>query len=232
VKPPAPPTSPTEALSTFVSASGTFAPGFWLLLPMAIGAMWWPSIGGVAVVVLALSCWFRWFGIRELKKGFALGGIEEFAWLRVWQAVNAVTAGGGLAIALGVVSSSTAAFPAEGRGVLLGMENIWLVLLVGELLVTTRLVAAVAAWLESTWVRVTQAIVACLLALSLCLHVATQWMPPATAADSTAAVLARASAIIIAAATGLLSIWWIADGVNRMALALADEMVEEPPATL
>jgi hypothetical protein len=30
----------------------------------------------------------------------------------------------------------------------------------------------------------------------------------------------------------VIAIWWIADGVNRMALALADEVSEEAPTIL
>ncbi|MCE9618726.1 MAG: hypothetical protein K8R92_02325 [Planctomycetes bacterium] len=201
----------------------------WLLLPLAVGAMWWPMFGGVAVVVLAMSCWFRWIGIREIKRGFALGGIgDEFGWLRVWQVMNSINAGGGLAVAIGVLMTNGASFPEEGKALLVSVENVWFVLLVLELLAATRMISSVAVWLESTWVSITQAIVACLLLFSLALHFVIRWMP-SDPADSNAVTLARAAAILVAAACGLVAIWWIADGVNRMSLALADEMSEEAP---
>ena len=76
-----------------------------------------------------------------------------------------------------------------------------------------------------------QAIVACVILFSFALHLTVWWMPQQPH-DIGWGILIRSGAILSAAALGVIAIWWIADGVNRMALALADEVSEETPTTL
>jgi len=111
------------------------------------------------------------------------------------------------------------------------IQNIWIWCLVCELLITTRVISAVATWLESTWVKVTQAVVTFIILLTVVLHIALL-MAPTSSSQVGVAIVVRAGAILAAAALGVIAIWWIADGVNRMALALADEVSEETPSTL
>lgn len=232
LKSPASHPSSNPAMTSFISASGSLSLGIWLLLPLAIGAMWWPMIGGVMVLILALSCWFRWFGIREMKQGFLLGTFTEFHWVPVWRAMNAINSGAGLAVAAGVIFiDGETNFAQESKAYLVTIEMIWFMLLVIELVVASRMIASVAAWMESTWVHVTQTIVLCLIVFSIALRVMLLWMPQ-DPQESGMSTLIRAAVILIAAASGVISIWWLADGVNRMSLALADEVSEKSPTSM
>ena len=221
-----------KAQSSFISASSSFAMGIWLMIPLAIGAMWWPSIGGVALIVLALSCCFRWMGVREIQRGFVLGGLQKTAWLRLWFVVNCINCVLGFVVALGVLLINFGdVLDQDRKNQLMKVEYAWIILLVLELFITTRVIAAVATWLESTWVQVIQAIVACVILFSFALHIAVWWMPQQPH-EIGGGIVIRSGAILSAAALGVIAIWWIADGVNRMALALADEVSEETPTTL
>ena len=221
-----------KAQSSFISASSSCAMGIWLMIPLAIGAMWWPSIGGVALIVLALSCCFRWMGVREIQRGFVLGGLQKTAWLRLWFVVNCINCVLGFVVAYSVLLiNSGDVLDQDRKNQLMKVEYAWIILLVLELFITTRVIAAVATWLESTWVQVTQAIVAFIILLTVVLHVALL-MAPTSSSQVGVAIVIRAGAILAAAALGVIAIWWIADGVNRMALALADEVSEETPSTL
>ncbi len=202
------------------------------MLPMALGAMWWANFGEVALLILAISCWFRWIGIREIQRGFYLGGLHEVAWIRLWYFTNCINAGAGVAVTLGVLVINHSALTQQSGSILLEMiQNIWIWCLVCELLITTRVISAVATWLESTWVKVTQAVVTFIILLTVVLHIALL-MAPTSSSQVGVAIVVRAGAILAAAALGVIAIWWIADGVNRMALALADEVSEETPSTL
>ena len=133
---------------------------------------------------------------------------------------------------LGVLVINHSALTQQSGSILLEMiQNIWIWCLVCELLITTRVISAVATWLESTWVKVTQAVVTFIILLTVVLHVALL-MAPTSSSQVGVAIVIRAGAILAAAALGVIAIWWIADGVNRMALALADEVSEETPSTL
>jgi len=218
--------SPVQAQSSFVSASSSFAMGIWLMIPLVIGAMWWPSIGGVVLIVLALSCCFRWMAVRDIHRGFVLGGLQKTAWLRLWFVVNCINCVLGFVVALGVLLINFGdVLDQDRKNQLMKVEYAWIILLVLELFITTRVIAAVATWLESTWVQVIQAIVACVILFSFALHMTVWWIPQQP--DEIGwGILIRSGAILAAAALGVIAIWWIADGVNRMAMALVDEVSE------
>ena len=200
--------------------------GIWLMIPLVIGAMWWPSIGGVVLIVLALSCCFRWMGVRDIHRGFVLGGLQKTAWLRLWFVVNCINCVLGFVVALGVLLINFGdVLDQDRKNQLMKVEYAWIILLVLELFITTRVIAAVATWLESTWVQVIQAIVACVILFSFALHMTVWWMPQQPH-EIGWGILIRVGAILAAAALGVIAIWWIADGVNRMAMALVDEVSE------
>jgi len=137
-----------------------------------------------------------------------------------------------VAVTLGVLVINHSALTQQSGSILLEMiQNIWIWCLVCELLITTRVISAVATWLESTWVKVTQAVVTFIILLTVVLHIALL-IEPTSNSQVGVAIVVRAGAILAAAALGVIAIWWIADGVNRMALALADEVSEETPSTL
>ncbi|MSR34359.1 MAG: hypothetical protein EXS12_06125 [Phycisphaerales bacterium] len=185
--------------------------------------------GGVALLVLTLSCFFRCIGIRDINRGFVLGGIPKLAWLRVWFLVNCINCLFGAVVGFGVILINCEIFFNEdGKNHLVKIENIWIILLVLELLITTRVINAAAIWLESTWVQVFQAIVVCMILFSFALHM-TLSLVPQTPDDIGVATLIRTGAILTAAAVSLVSIWWITDGVTRMTLALANEVGAESP---
>lgn len=211
-------------MANLIAASGSLSVGVWLLLPLAVGAMWWPMVGGVMILVLALSCWFRWFGIREMKQGVVLGKLAEFHWLRKWSVINAINTGAGLAVAAGVIYvNGDAPFAQESKAYVVQIEMIWFILLLIELIVASRLINSVAVWMESTWMNLTQMSVVFLIVFSIALQVLLLWLPQDTQ-ESGMFTLIRAALVLIAAASGVLSIWLIADGVNRVSLALADEV--------
>ena len=198
-------------MANLIAASGSLSVGVWLLLPLAVGAMWWPMVGGVMILVLALSCWFRWFGIREMKQGVVLGKLAEFHWLRKWSVINAINTGAGLAVAAGVIFvNGDGPFAQESKAYLVKIEMIWFI-------------NSVAVWMESTWMNLTQMSVVFLIVFSIALQVLLLWLPQDTQ-ESGMFTLIRAALVLIAAASGVISIWLIADGVNRMSLALADEV--------
>ena len=216
--------SSNPAMANLIAASGSLSVGVWLLLPLAVGAMWWPMVGGVMILVLALSCWFRWFGIREMKQGVALGKLAEFHWLRKWSVINAINTGAGLAVAAGVIFvNGDGPFAQESKAYVVQIEMIWFILLLIELIVASRLINSVAVWMESTWMNLTQMSVVFLIVFSIALQVLLLWLPQDTQ-ESGMFTLIRAALVLIAAASGVISIWLIADGVNRMSLALADEV--------
>lgn len=216
--------SSNPAMANLIAASGSLSVGVWLLLPLAVGAMWWPMVGGVMILVLALSCWFRWFGIREMKQGVVLGKLAEFHWLRKWSVINAINTGAGLAVAAGVIYvNGDGPFAQESKAYVVQIEMIWFILLLIELIVASRMINSVAVWMESTWMNLTQMSVVFLIVFSIALQVLLLWVPQDTQ-ESGMFTLIRAALVLIAAASGVISIWLIADGVNRMSLALADEV--------
>ena len=216
--------SKTKAIASFLSACGSFSMGIWLTLPLALGAMWWPKFGGVAVFILALSCWFRFIGIREMNRGFQFGGLQLPMMIRVWQVLNFITAIVGIVVAVIVLlQSGDHAFDEQTLNYFIQIQNIWLLLLVGELVITTRVVSAVALWMEATWMRVTQNLVACMIGFALAVRLALVIVPTPTT-DINMEPLLRAGAILASAAMGVIAIWWLADGVNRMAMAIANEV--------
>lgn len=216
--------SSNPAMANLIAASGSLSVGVWLLLPLAVGAMWWPMVGGVMILVLALSCWFRWFGIREMKQGVVLGKLAEFHWLRKWSVINAINTGAGLAVAAGVIYvNGDGPFAQESKAYVVQIEMIWFILLLIELIVASRMINSVAVWMESTWMNLTQMSVVFLIVFSIALQVLLLWLPQDTQ-ESGMFTLIRAALVLIAAASGVISIWLIADGVNRMSLALADEV--------
>ena len=211
-------------MANLIAASGSLSVGVWLLLPLAVGAMWWPMVGGVMILVLALSCWFRWFGIREMKQGVVLGKLAEFHWLRKWSVINAINTGAGLAVAAGVILvNGDGPFAQESKAYVVQIEMIWFILLLIELIVASRLINSVAVWMESTWMNLTQMSVVFLIVFSIALQVLLLWLPQDTQEGGMFTMI-RAALVLIAAASGVLSIWLIADGVNRVSLALADEV--------
>jgi hypothetical protein len=219
--------SKTKAVASFLSACGSFTMGIWLTLPMALGAMWWPKFGGVAVFILALSCWFRFIGIREMNRGFHFGGLHIPVMIRVWQVMNFITAIIGIVVAIIVLlQSGDHAFDEQTLNYFIQIQNIWLLLLVGELVITTRVVSAIALWMEATWMRVTQTLVAWMIGFALAVRLALVIVPTPTT-DMNMEPLLRAGAILAAAGIGVIAIWWLADGVNRMAMALADKARDE-----
>ena len=198
--------------------------GIWLTLPLALGVMWWPKFGGVAVFILAISCWFRFIGIREMNRGFQFGGLQLPMMIRVWQVMNFITAIVGMVVAvMSLLQSGDQAFEERTLNYCIQIQNIWLLLLVGELVITTRVVYAVALWIEATWMRVTQNLVACMIGFALAVRLALVIVPTPTT-DMNMEPLLRAGAILASAAMGVIAIWWLADGVNRMAMALANEV--------
>ena len=198
--------------------------GIWLTLPLALGAMWWPKFGGVAVFILALSCWFRFIGIREMNRGFQFGGLQLPMMIRVWQVLNFITAIVGIVVAvMSLLQSGDQTFDERTLNYFIQIQNIWLLLLVGELVITTRVVSAVALWMEATWMRVTQNLVACMIGFALAVRLALVIVPTPTT-DINMEPLLRAGAILASAAMGVIAIWWLADGVNRMAMAIANEV--------
>ena len=216
--------SKTKAIASFLSACGSFSMGIWLTLPLALGAMWWPNYGGVAVFILAISCWFRFIGIREMNLGFQFGGLHIPVMIRVWQVMNFITAIVGIVVAVIVLlQSGDHAFDEQTLNYFIQIQNIWLLLLVGELVITTRVVSVVALWIEATWMRVTQNLVACMIGFALAIRLALVIVPTPTT-DMNMEPLLRAGAILASAAMGVIAIWWLADGVNRMAMALANEV--------
>ena len=219
--------SKTKAVASFLSACGSFTMGIWLSLPLALGAMWWPKFGGVAVFILAISCWFRFIGIREMNLGFQFGGLQLPVMIRVWQVMNFITAIVGIVVAvMTLLQSGDHAFDEQTLNYFIQIQNIWLLLLVGELVITTRVVSAVALWMEATWMRVTQALVACMIGFALAVRLALVIVPTPTT-NMNMEPLLRAGAILASAAMGVIAIWWLADGVNRMAMALADKVRDE-----
>ena len=216
--------SKTKAIASFLSACSSFSMGIWLTLPLALGAMWWPKFGGVAVFILAISCWFRFIGIREMNRGFQFGGLQLPMMIRVWQVMNFITAIVGMVVAvMSLLQSGDQAFDERTLNYCIQIQNIWLLLLVGELVITTRVVYAVALWIEATWMRVTQNLVACMIGFALAVRLALVIVPTPTT-DMNMEPLLRAGAILASAAMGVIAIWWLADGVNRMAMALANEV--------
>ena len=219
--------SKTKAIASLISACGTFTMGIWLTLPLALGAMWWPKFGGVAVFILAISCWFRFIGIREMNRGLQFGGLQIPMMIRVWQFMNFITAIVGIVVAvLALLQSGDQVFDEKTLNYFMQIKNIWLLLLVGELVITTRVVSAVALWIEATWMRVTQALVACMIGFALAVRLALVIVPTPTT-DMNMEPLLRAAAILASAGMGVIAIWWLADGVNRMAIALADKARDE-----
>lgn len=198
--------------------------GIWLTLPLALGVMWWPKFGGVAVFILAISCWFRFIGIREMNRGFQFGGLQLPMMIRVWQVMNFITAIVGMVVAvMSLLQSGDQAFEERTLNYCIQIQNIWLLLLVGELVITTRVVYAVALWIEATWMRMTQNLVVCMIGFALAVRLALVIVPTPTT-DMNMEPLLRAGAILASAAMGVIAIWWLADGVNRMAIALANEV--------
>ena len=189
--------------------------GIWLTLP---------KFGGVAVFILAISCWFRFIGIREMNRGFQFGGLQLPMMIRVWQVMNFITAIVGMVVAvMSLLQSGDQAFDERTLNYCIQIQNIWLLLLVGELVITTRVVYAVALWIEATWMRVTQNLVACMIGFALAVRLALVIVPTPTT-DMNMEPLLRAGASLASAAMGVIAIWWLADGVNRMAMALANEV--------
>ena len=224
--------SKTKAIASFISACGTFTMGIWLTLPLALGAMWWPKFGGVAVFILAISCWFRFIGIREMNRGLQFGGLQIPMMIRVWQFMNFITAIVGIVVAvLALLQSGDQVFDEKTLNYFMQIKNIWLLLLVGELVITTRVVSAVALWIEATWMRVTQALVACMIGFALAVRLALVIVPTPTT-DMNMEPLLRAAAILASAGMGVIAIWWLADGVNRMTMALADKVRDETPSVM
>ena len=224
--------SKTKAIASFISACGTFTMGIWLTLPLALGAMWWPKFGGVAVFILAISCWFRFIGIREMNRGLQFGGLQIPMMIRVWQFMNFITAIVGIVVAgLALLQSGEQVFDEKTLNYFMQIKNIWLLLLVGELVITTRVVSAVALWIEATWMRVTQALVACMIGFALAVRLALVIVPTPTT-DMNMEPLLRAAAILASAGMGVIAIWWLADGVNRMTMALADKVRDETPSVI
>lgn len=224
--------SKTKAIASFISACGTFTMGIWLTLPLALGAMWWPKFGGVAVFILAISCWFRFIGIREMNRGLQFGGLQIPMMIRVWQFMNFITAIVGIVVAgLALLQSGEQVFDEKTLNYFIQIKNMWLLLLVGELVITTRVVSAVALWIEATWMRVTQALVACMIGFALAVRLALVIVPTPTT-DMNMEPLLRAAAILASAGMGVIAIWWLADGVNRMTMALADKVRDETPSVM
>ena len=224
--------SKTKAIASFISACGTFTMGIWLTLPLALGAMWWPKFGGVAVFILAISCWFRFIGIREMNRGLQFGGLQIPMMIRVWQFMNFITAIVGIVVAvLALLQSGDQVFDEKTLNYFIQIKNMWLLLLVGELVITTRVVSAVALWIEATWMRVTQALVACMIGFALAVRLALVIVPTPTT-DMNMEPLLRAAAILASAGMGVIAIWWLADGVNRMTMALADKVRDETPSVI
>ena len=224
--------SKTKAIASFISACGTFTMGIWLTLPLALGAMWWPKFGGVAVFILAISCWFRFIGIREMNRGLQFGGLQIPMMIRVWQFMNFITAIVGIVVAvLALLQSGDQVFDEKTLNYFIQIKNMWLLLLVGELVITTRVVSAVALWIEATWMRVTQALVACMIGFALAVRLALVIVPTPTT-DMNMEPLLRAAAILASAGMGVIAIWWLADGVNRMTMALADKVRDETPSVM
>ena len=224
--------SKTKAIASFISACGTFTMGIWLTLPLALGAMWWPKFGGVAVFILAISCWFRFIGIREMNRGLQFGGLQIPMMIRVWQFMNFITAIVGIVVAvLALLQSGDQVFDEKTLNYFIQIKNMWLLLLVSELVITTRVVSAVALWIEATWMRVTQALVACMIGFALAVRLALVIVPTPTT-DMNMEPLLRAAAILASAGMGVIAIWWLADGVNRMTMALADKVRDETPSVI
>jgi hypothetical protein len=224
--------SKTKAVASFLSACGSFTMGIWLTLPMALGAMWWPKFGGVAVFILAISCWFRFIGIREMNRGLQFGGLQIPMMIRVWQFMNFITGIVGIVVAvLALLQSGEQVFNEKTLNYFIQIKNMWLLLLVGELVITTRVVSAVALWIEATWMRVTQALVACMIGFALAVRLALVIVPTPTT-DMNMEPLLRAAAILASAGMGVIAIWWLADGVNRMTMALADKVRDETPSVM
>jgi hypothetical protein len=224
--------SKTKAIASFISACGTFTMGIWLTLPLALGAMWWPKFGGVAVFILAISCWFRFIGIREMNRGLQFGGLQIPMMIRVWQFMNFITGIVGIVVAvLALLQSGEQVFNEKTLNYFIQIKNMWLLLLVGELVITTRVVSAVALWIEATWMRVTQALVACMIGFALAVRLALVIVPTPTT-DMNMEPLLRAAAILASAGMGVIAIWWLADGVNRMTMALADKVRDETPSVM
>ena len=216
--------SKTKAVASFLSACGSFTMGIWLSLPLALGAMWWPKFGGVAVFILAISCWFRFIGIREMNLGFQFGGLQLPVMIRVWQVMNFITAIVGIVVAvMTLLQSGDHAFDEQTLNYFIQIQNIWLLLLVGELVITTKVVSAVALWMEATWMRVTQTLVAWMIGFALAVRLALLIVPTPTT-DMNMEPLLRAGAILASAGMGVIAIWWLADGVNRMAMVIANEV--------
>lgn len=224
--------SKTKAIASFISACSSFTMGIWLTLPLALGAMWWPKFGGVAVFILAISCWFRFIGIREMNRGLQFGGLQIPMMIRVWQVMNFITAIVGIVVAvLALLQSGDQVFDEKTLNYFIQIKNMWLLQLVGELVITTRVVSAVALWLEATWMRVTQAVVACMIGFALAVRLALVIVPTPTT-DMNMEPLLRAAAILASAGMGVIAIWWLADGVNRMTMALADKVRDETPSVI
>ena len=224
--------SKTKAIASFISACGTFTMGIWLTLPLALGAMWWPKFGGVAVFILAISCWFRFIGIREMNRGLQFGGLQIPMMIRVWQVMNFITAIVGIVVAvLALLQSGEQVYDEKTLNYFIQIKNMWLLLLVGELVITTRVVSAVALWIEATWMRVTQALIACMIGFALAVRLALVIVPTPTT-DMNIEPLLRAGAILASAGMGVIAIWWLADGVNRMTMALADKVRDETPSVI
>ena len=224
--------SKTKAIASFISACGTFTMGIWLTLPLALGAMWWPKFGGVAVFILAISCWFRFIGIREMNRGLQFGGLQIPMMIRVWQVMNFITAIVGIVVAvLALLQSGEQVYDEKTLNYFIQIKNMWLLLLVGELVITTRVVSAVALWIEATWMRVTQALIACMIGFTLAVRLALVIVPTPTT-DMNIEPLLRAGAILASAGMGVIAIWWLADGVNRMTMALADKVRDETPSVI
>lgn len=224
--------SKTKAIASFISACSSFTMGIWLTLPLALGAMWWPKFGGVAVFILAISCWFRFIGIREMNRGLQFGGLQIPMMIRVWQVMNFITAIVGIVVAvLALLQSGDQVFDEKTLNYFIQIKNMWLLQLVGELVITTRVVSAVALWLEATWMRVTQAVVACMIGFALAVRLALVIVPTPTT-DMNMEPLLRAGAILASAGMGVIAIWWLADGVNRMTMALADKVRDETPSVM
>ncbi len=224
--------SKTKSIASFISACSSFTMGIWLTLPLALGAMWWPKFGGVAVFILAISCWFRFIGIREMNRGLQFGGLQIPMMIRVWQVMNFITAIVGIVVAvLALLQSGDQVFDEKTLNYFIQIKNMWLLQLVGELVITTRVVSAVALWLEATWMRVTQAVVACMIGFALAVRLALVIVPTPTT-DMNMEPLLRAGAILASAGMGVIAIWWLADGVNRMTMALADKVRDETPSVM
>ena len=79
--------------------------------------------------------------------------------------------------------------------------------------------------------RVTQNFVAFMIGFALAVRLALMVVPTPTT-DMNMEPLLRAGAILASAGMGVIAIWWLADGVNRMAMALADKVRDETPSAM